>query len=340
MRIERMIDANLNRVSEGLRVIEDILRFVYEQPVLQAEIRELKHGVRKGVPANLYMRGRNAQDDVGIEVSVATSLDQKNSLQDLITANFKRVQEGLRTIEESLKIIGQYDVSKVYESLRFKAYVLEQKCNGLSALPDVDLYGILCEPLSGGRSNVEVAEKLASAGVQVIQYRSKEKAKAIRLEECRKIRAITQKYKCFFIVNDDLDIALSVRADGLHLGQDDMPFTEARQLAPHLTIGVSTHRPEQALMAVEQGADYIGVGPVYATQTKKNVEGSDGLDYVQWVSENIAIPFVTIGGIKQKNVREVQKRGATCFAMISELVAADNVAATVSDIRSILKRNP
>ena len=171
----------------------------------------------------------------------------------------------------------------------------------------------------------------------MIQYREKLKCKRERVKECTEILKLTRAQGGYFIVNDDIDIALAIGADGIHLGQDDLPLHMAKKLAPHLLIGISTHCKEQALEAEAMGADYIGVGPVFDTSTKENVEKSNGLSYVQWVSENIKIPFVTIGGIQRSNVESVLDHGGTCFAMISELVGSEDIDQTVSEIRQLLK---
>lgn len=126
MGLERMIDANLNRVCEGLRVIEDCVRFVYEDEKLQKDIRGLKHDIRKNLDSRAFINSRKALEDIGLAVSQTTLLDHKSSFHQMITANFKRVEEGLRSIEESLKVMGLNKESKMYESYRFKSYDLEK----------------------------------------------------------------------------------------------------------------------------------------------------------------------------------------------------------------------
>lgn len=127
MSVYRIIDANINRVSEGLRVIEDIERFIFEDGEISREIREIRHLVRKGFSSLELIKSREASKDVGLKTSKESSLDRKESIEDLIVSNFKRVEEGLRSIEECLKIIEYYEESKAYEELRFKIYTLEKK---------------------------------------------------------------------------------------------------------------------------------------------------------------------------------------------------------------------
>ena len=202
---------------------------------------------------------------------------------------------------------------------------------------NTDIYAITSEEHSLGRSNIEVVEQLIKAGVKIIQYREKEKKKLYKFKECKIIREMTKRAGVTFIVNDDVDIALAVKADGVHVGQEDLPVEEVRKIVGEdMIIGLSTHSPAQAMEAVKKGADYIGVGPIFPTKTKKDVCDPVGFEYLEYVVKNIKIPFVAIGGIKEHNIKEVQKRGATCFAMVTELVGARDIAAKVKAIRKRL----
>lgn len=203
------------------------------------------------------------------------------------------------------------------------------------------IYGITAERFSMGRSNIEVVEAMIAGGVTCIQYREKRHRKACRdiLAECRIIRDITKKHNVTFIVNDFVDIALLVDADGVHIGQEDLPVPDARRLlGPNKLIGLSTHSPQQADEAVRLGADYIGVGPIYTTQTKENVCAAVGLEYLEHVVRNTPLPFVAIGGIKKHNIQEVVDRGAESVCLVTEIVGADNIAQTVRSLRQTLVR--
>lgn len=336
MKIYRLIDANINRVSEGLRVLEDIARFVLEKKYLSKDIREMRHIVRKSFTNHNLLSFRDSQNDIGLNISQSSKLDAKEDTLDLINANFKRVQEGLRSIEEALKTLGYLNESKTYEALRFKSYDLEKRFVPNKILPDTDIYGILGEEFSAGRSNIEVTNEMITAGIKIIQYREKNKNKRDKLKDCQAIRKITNDNNVIFIVNDDIDIALAVKADGIHIGQEDMPIEIVKNIVGEMIIGLSTHNQNQALEAVEKGADYIGVGPIFNTSTKKNVEKSDGLPFLKWVSENITIPYVAIGGINESNIATVKKHGGKYFAMISELVGAKDIDKKVKNIRNEL----
>lgn len=338
----RIVDANLNRVSEGLRVIEDLLRFKYDGPEILSGVRTLRHGVRKNAAGLLSkcLTGRDSEKDPGVTISMTSNLDKKESVSDLFTGNFKRVQEGLRTIEETLKIAGHYDLSKKYEFLRFSSYAIEKRCfqvyakSSRPAYPDTDLYCLTAEEFSKGRSNIAVVKEMIVAGVKIIQYREKEKKTGEMYRECREIRKMTWDAGVTFIVNDHIDIAMMCEADGIHIGQEDTPIEAVRDLTENrMLIGLSTHSPEQAQDAERRGADYIGVGPVFKTYTKKDVCDPVGFEYLEYVVSNLSIPFVAIGGIKEDNVQEIIGRGATCVAMVTEIVSAADIQEKIKDIR-------
>lgn len=194
------------------------------------------------------------------------------------------------------------------------------------------IYGITAEKFSAGRSNLEVVQRMIEGGIRVIQYREKRayKSAAQMLAECQAIRWMTREAGVLFIVNDYVDIALLVDADGVHVGQDDLPVPEVRKLVgPGKLIGLSTHDPEQAAAAVATGADYIGVGPLFSTQTKEDVCAPVGLGYLEHVARTCPLPFVAIGGIKEHNLHEVTARGAKTVCLVTEIVGAPDITATV-----------
>jgi len=187
------------------------------------------------------------------------------------------------------------------------------------------IYGITAEEYSLGRSNIEVVKAMIKGGIKIIQYREKDnKTLREKFKECRKIRELTRKNNVLFIVNDHIDIARLAGADGIHLGQDDIPIKEARKIFNGI-IGLSTHSAEQARKAVKDGADYIGAGPIYHTKTKKNVCAAVGLEYIKYLAGNIRIPFVAIGGIKEHNIREVIALGAKTIAVVTEITGSRDI---------------
>jgi len=202
------------------------------------------------------------------------------------------------------------------------------------------IYGITAEKFSGGRSNIQVVRQMIEGGIKIIQYREKRPAKSYRtiLEECRQIRALTREAGVAFIVNDYVDVALMVDADGVHVGQDDLPVGEVRRLlGPDKIIGLSTHSPEQAKDAVAAGADYIGVGPIFTTKTKDDVCAPVGFDYLDWVVKNISLPFVAIGGIKLSNIDQIAERGVRTICLVTEIVGAADIAARLQELLLVME---
>lgn len=194
---------------------------------------------------------------------------------------------------------------------------------------DFKLYAITGEEFHPNRSLKEVMEEAILGGVDIIQLRDKFSTKREVLQKARMLRELTKKYDVTFIVNDHIDVALSVDADGIHIGQDDLPLVEARKIVgPNKIIGVSTHKIEEAREAERNGADYIGVGPVFPTKSKVDVVDPVTTEYVRQVANEIKIPFVAIGGIKLHNVNQVLAAGATRICAISEIVGSSDIKRT------------
>jgi thiamine-phosphate pyrophosphorylase len=192
------------------------------------------------------------------------------------------------------------------------------------------LYAITAENFSNSRDTIPVVKEMLDAGVKVLQYRDKYKTKLEKFKQCEQIRKLTLEYGTFLVVNDDIDIALAVASDGLHLGQDDLPIFNARKIVgDDIVIGISTHSPAQALAAQEQGADYIGVGPIFKTFTKDNVCAPVGFDYLDYCVKNIKVHKVAIGGIKLSNIRQISKFNPESICMVTEITSSSNIKETV-----------
>ncbi len=202
------------------------------------------------------------------------------------------------------------------------------------------LYAITAEPLSMGRDNITVVREMISGGTDIIQYREKENlTRKEKLSQCLQIRKMTADAGVFFIVDDEVDLAMAVEADGVHIGQDDFPLKTVRALARNMAVGLSTHNPAQAREAALLGADYIGVGPIFPTKTKIHPEGPVGLDYLDFVIQNIALPFVAIGGIKKRHIPELMWHGVTRICMVSAIVGAQDIASEVREIKTLMKNS-
>lgn len=215
---------------------------------------------------------------------------------------------------------------------------MEHRAITRQTILDTDIYCLTAEKFSLGRSNIDVVREMLDAGIKLIQYREKEKKTGEMYEECLAIRRMTIEAGAAFIVNDDIALALAVEADGVHIGQEDFPVEVVRRLVgDDMTIGLSTHAPEEAQEALRRGADYIGVGPIYRTFTKDDVVDPVGLEYLDYVVENIDLPFVAIGGIKEHNIGDVVKRGAQCVALVTEIVGAEDIGGTIQALRKAMQ---
>jgi thiamine-phosphate pyrophosphorylase len=205
-------------------------------------------------------------------------------------------------------------------------------------MKDFHLYVITGEQFHPQRHYLEVIEEALQGGADIVQLREKNKTKQELLKMAKELKSLTTKYGVPFIVNDHIDIALAVDAEGIHLGQDDLPLAEARKImGPEKIIGISTHALQEAIEAEKNGADYIGVGPVFETKSKVDVVDPVGLDYVREVASNTTIPFVAIGGIKLHNLESVLTAGAKRICVISAIVGAEEVKRSTEEFSQKIK---
>ena len=204
----------------------------------------------------------------------------------------------------------------------------------MSCLPS-RLYAIVDTAQTGGRPLVSVIDAMLAGGVSVLQLRVKDRPADEFLRLALTARERTTRAGCLFIVNDRVDIALAARADGVHLGQDDLPLEAARPLVGEMLIGISTHSLEQAEAAERGGADYIGFGPMFPTRTKETGYGSRGVAMLESVRRRVGIPIVAIGGITAENVARTWNSGADAAAMISYLTQSDDITARVKEVLAI-----
>jgi thiamine-phosphate diphosphorylase len=203
------------------------------------------------------------------------------------------------------------------------------KMNRNDLIKNWQIYIITDEVLSQGRTHLEIAEATINAGVKVIQLRDKTASGMKLYKIARDIRELTREYKVAFIMNDRIDIALAVDADGVHVGQEDIPAEQARELiGPHRILGVSAGSLSEALDAEKQGADYLGVGPIFEARSTKADAGSPrGLDLINQIHQRCQLPLIAIGGINLSNIKDVIQAGASGAAVISAIVTAGNIEA-------------
>lgn len=208
----------------------------------------------------------------------------------------------------------------------------------MPAFPLTDIYALTDANLSLARPTLEVVDAMLEAGIKVIQYREKNKSSGEMLKECLAIKERTQKAGCFFIVNDHIDIAMLCKADGVHVGQDDFPVASIRQLmGPDIVIGVSASTMQEAEQAIKDGADYLGVGAVFSTNTKKDASFA-GIELLQNIIATAPIPVAAIGGINEDTLPQVIKAGAQCVCMVSAITMAEDIPQKVAQLRAIIKQ--
>jgi len=199
------------------------------------------------------------------------------------------------------------------------------------------LYLVTSQALSRGRSTLEIVDAALAGGVRLIQLREKEMPMPDFLRLAAQIRTRTDGAKALLIINDRLDVALAVGADGVHLGQADFPIAPARRLAPDLIIGASTHSPAEAQAAEHAGASYINVGPLFPTQTKQISGEFLGLEGLSKIALHVTIPWTVMGGIKQKHIPDLLKAGARTIAVVTAVTAAADPAQAARNLLSLIR---
>ncbi len=342
-----MIDANLNRSSEGLRVLEDVARFVLDDAELGHRLRSLRHDLARETKSLALglLSGRDAEQDVGRlpskdrqPIAQATSLQ---GLPDLVAANAKRVEESLRVIEELAKLPEMNSMlnSASFEQTRFALYTVERELiSRISRRERIEemtgLYVILDRQLLAGRDVLEIARQIIQGGARVIQLRDKQSKKGELLPVAQKLKELCSEAGVLFIINDHLDLALAVDPDGLHIGQEDLPVRVVRrELAIDRIVGCSVTTVPQATEAQNEGADYIAVGSMFPTTTKKEAVVV-GVNMLKELKRVVSVPLVAIGGINQINIGEVVTAGANAVAVVSAVIGEKDVKGAVQKLVS------
>jgi thiamine-phosphate pyrophosphorylase len=335
----RIIDANLNRAGEGLHLLEELARLVVNDAELTRQLKTMRHEVLLGdLDFNQELiQSRDSKSDVGIDIELPG--EEGRELPIIVVANARRVQEALRVLEELAKIpdtTPHLDPNK-FKKARFDLYTIEQEL--LSRLLRRDktgrltgLYAVVDSQALDGRDYLKVASRLVRSGAKALQLRYKLDSKDELLAIAQKLKDLCSERGVLFIINDYLDIALAVEADGLHLGQKDLPAAIARRLLPLDTmLGVSVTTVEQAKAAEAGGADYIAVGSIYPTFSKATAKVV-GLDGLRKVREAVGLPLVAIGGINRDNAAEVAAAGADAVAVISAVLQARDAEEAAREI--------
>jgi thiamine-phosphate pyrophosphorylase len=336
----RIVDANGNRAREALRVLDDYARFALNDATLARAIKELRHElaqVGQRLPAALLLAARDTPGDVGTEITAGSEYE-RHSPGSVALVNLKRLQEALRSLEEYGKILSP-EYGRAVERIRYASYNLERPLQRVGNLRErlnrARLYVLLTGSQCPAALDWTIAEA-AQGGVDIVQMREKTLTDRELLDRGRRMREWTRKADVLFIVNDRPDLAKLVGADGVHLGQDDLPVAAARKiLGPEPLIGVSTHDLEQVRRAVQDGADYLGVGPTFPSETK-SFDRFPGLEFVQAAMAETSLPAFALGGISAANVERVLAAGATRIAVSSAIARAEEPQAAAQQLRQKL----
>ena len=199
----------------------------------------------------------------------------------------------------------------------------------------IDIYPVISSEYTNNRPVLDVLKAIGDGGAKIVQLREKNISKYNLYKLAEQYRKITETYNMLLIINDHLDVASAVGADGVHLGQDDLPLPAARRIAPNLILGSSTHNMTELLEAQEMGADYINIGPINSTQTKEVGYESLGIDGLKKVIPACKIPFTVMGGIKANDIPSLIMIGATKIAMVTEITMAEDIASRVKSLRML-----
>jgi thiamine-phosphate pyrophosphorylase len=330
--IYRIIDANFNRAREGLRIAEDFCRFALNNEALSSRCKQARHQLSSTVSrldAQRLVTARDTENDIGCGVDIANRM-KRGKLEDCVTAGFARTTEALRVLAETAATIDAA-IANAFEQLRYACYTLEKDITlfGFGALrfAKVRLYGIIT--VENCSDTMAVAKACAENGADCLQLRAKKITDAEFLTLAKRFVDLCKHHNVISIVNDRVDIAVAAQADGIHLGQDDLPIEEIRkcQLKPLIT-GISTHSIAELEKAVRQTPHYVGLGSVFSTDTKQRVNVC-GLEYISKAIsflQDKSIEAVAIGGINLDTIEKVLQAGARRIAVSSCICKAQNPA--------------
>jgi thiamine-phosphate pyrophosphorylase len=339
--IYRILDANLNRAREALRVAEDCGRFALNDPAITAMAKNMRSDLKEildRMPVAELLLSRDTPGDIGTDLTSPTEA-ARGGMIDVAMAAMKRLSEALRSIEEYSKVVAPGATLQI-ERMRYNAYTLEQRLVHRvfvgRRFADAALYVLLTTDQCQG-SIRETGRAAIAGGADVIQLRAKNLPDAQVLAIAAELRELTDETGKLLIVNDRPDIAAIVGADGVHLGQHDLPIAESRRLLrPGAIVGRSTHSLDQARAAVMEGADYIAVGPVFQSSTKSDWPVV-GTELVRAVVGEVKLPVVPIGGISLDNVAQVVAAGARAVAVSSAVCLAPDPTAAAAAIRRLVR---
>ncbi len=341
----RIIDANINRSREGLRVIEEYCRFILNDQPLTSRVKSIRHRLGENVsrfdPAVL-LNARDSEGDIGKDMQIQNA-QQRKDFTDCLCAAFKRTEEAMRSIAESCKIVAPA-LAQSFEATRFDVYTLEKDvtltADARNKFARVRLYVLInIDPQTSIDSAIELTKKCAAGGADCLQLRCKEIPDAQLLETASSFVQTCRSAGALAVINDRLDIAALSGADGVHLGQQDLPPAMARKLSPRpIMVGSSTHNLTELEKAISQGCDYAGIGKVFPSTTKPDVRQT-GLEYVQKALKKLAdtgLYHVAIGGITTENIDKLLQTGVRAVAVCGQVQNSENPESICRQFKKLL----
>jgi thiamine-phosphate pyrophosphorylase len=340
----RIVDAARNRAAEGLRTIEDYGRFVLEDPALYERLKGIRHHLDQllqAVPRQSLLQARDTAGDVGTSPDRSDS-QPRRGVMDVVAAASQRVQQAIRSVEEYGKVIAPR-IGAELEQLRYQAYqVLAQVelAGARRARLEQSLLYVLVDAKGSDQAFVDHLAALFQSGVDIVQLRDKEASDRVLLHRARAGMSVARQAGGLLLVNDRCDVAALAQAHGAHVGQDELPVRDARRLlGGEPLIGLSTHSVPQALEAVADRADYIGVGPTFPSRTK-SFERFTGVGLLAEVVAQTTIPAFAIGGIDESNLEEVLAAGIRRVAVSGAIEKAADPYAAARRIKARLMSDP
>jgi len=328
--LHRIIDANTNRASEGIRVLEDLARFSLESEELSRSLKELRHQLQTsiqqlGISQAALLESRDTNQDVGTAITTSNEQSRKEGLVDIASAAAKRAQEAIRVLEESSKALGYSGAS--FESIRYKLYDIHRDLvlKMERPYPRWSVCVLVTKSLCLHHTPRSVIQDAARAGAECIQIREKDMPSDEFLEHASAMVSCAHEHGMIAIINDRVDIALASKADGVHLGQQDLPISVARSiLGGRAIIGRTCTNNEQLHEAFNQGADYCGLGPVFSSTTKQK-PNLGGINLLESAMEDALLqkkPMLAISGIAPSNIDLIAATGFPGVAVSSAVCSA------------------
>lgn len=334
----RIIDANRNRAMEALRVLEEATRFVLDSESLCSHAKDIRHRLMDAIRPfeDKLSAARRIESDVGTGISAKTERTRSGTAA-VVAANTSRLKESLRVLEEYSKILDG-GAGEALQNIRYDFYSLERRLLLAFSARNSLREALLCVIVSGSerRTAADTARLAIEGGADIIQLREKGIPDRQMFETAGELRSVTAQSDTLFVVNDRADIASACGADGVHVGEGDLPVAEVRRLlGPDAVVGASAHSAQEGIAAQNEGADYLGVGSLFPTATKTDAVVR-GPEVFREVQEAVQIPCFAVGGITPGNITEASAQGVGRVAVASGISEADDPKEAARKVKEIL----